>query len=261
VTPQTLTPAELDELAALEAKATPGEWDDEASWDESARCYRAYGPECGRDQAQACFDAELIAAMRSKLPALLSMARRLGEVEARAERDADQQQAFVTFANEQLTAATARAEALQAEVTAAYDRGLAHGKGPNWQQGYYNLADGVLLLTKERDTAEARAEAAEAKLAEVTAENARVWATGNAIAKAADGMRAHERTQDEMLREANALAQAAEKRCGELEAGLFWYAEESTWQRESPNHTTDAEDDKGYRARAALAAAKLGGGG
>lgn len=26
MTPQTLTPAELDELAALEAKATPGEW-------------------------------------------------------------------------------------------------------------------------------------------------------------------------------------------------------------------------------------------
>lgn len=72
------------------------------------------------------------------------------------------------------------------ELRAAYDRGLADGKGPNWQQGYYNLADGILLLTKERDAAIARAEAAE------KAERARVVAW-------LDTLHARHMTHDEVI--------------------------------------------------------------
>ena len=213
----TLTPAELDELADLEAKATRGPWRpkrepppvgnvwfDEHTRDGSAPIEGQGGPGAlgtAVGVAVNLCDADLTAALRNHAPALLAMARRLGELQYRwgefsasnlanlhslnaqltaataraaeldaalttALADAEMAEHAHDACEELLTAATDRAEALQAEVTAAYDRGLAHGKGPNWQQGYYNLADGVLLLTKERDTADARAQAAEKRCGE-----------------------------------------------------------------------------------------------
>jgi len=78
----------------------------------------------------------------------------------------------------------------------------------------------VLVSMYEHDAGRlgGRAEAAEQRVAELEAENQRIWSTGNAIAKAADGMRAHEKTQDDLLRAANA-------RIAELEAALKAIAE------------------------------------
>lgn len=185
MTPQTLTPAELDELAALEAKATPGEWAATAHGAPQERWWtvnKSVGMprQVARIMSSFEHDARLIAALRNHAPALLSMARRLATCVATFDED---HAALVA----QLTAATARAEA------------------------------------------------AEAKLANVEA-----WAL--AETKAAD-----------------ARAQAAEKRCGEVEAALRRIAEGDAGHQGSFDWPEFYESIRKH-AREALAAAKLGGG-
>lgn len=161
MTPQALTHAELDELAALEAKATPGEWLQEPWYcEEGGWC--AMGPhrECDPDsddeleetdepgspchkRAQA--DAAYVRALTAAAPALLAMARRLGEVTCQKCKRAfphneemvcmccnaslvddacfyENRYVHVGDLTQQLTAATARAEALQARAQAAEKR-------------------------------------------------------------------------------------------------------------------------------------------
>ena len=224
MTPQTLTPAELDELAALEAKATRGPWRpkrepppvgnvwfDEHTRDGSAPIEGQGGPGAlgtAVGVAVNLCDAELIAAMRSKLPALLAMARRLGELQYRWGEFSASNLANLHSLNAQLTAATARVAELDAALTTALaDAEMAEHAHDACEE----------LLT----AATARAEAAELREA---------WAL--AETKAAD-----------------ARAQAAEKRCGELIDIV----------EDRLNYIDDRHVVK--ELRAALAAAKLGGGG
>jgi hypothetical protein len=168
VTHQTLTPAELDELAALEAKAFCAPW---VARSFEIECPCPNGQHCGdshtceevnapeeypwssdapadpdAENAGQCIvqidvpgledfakaNAALIAAMRNKLPALLSMARRLGDAEDMAREAeghcdvlhqlANVREEVTALALEQLTAATARAEASDARAQAAEKR-------------------------------------------------------------------------------------------------------------------------------------------
>lgn len=179
MTPQTLTPAELDELAALEAKATRGPWRpkrepppvgnvwfDEHTRDGSAPIEGQGGPGAlgtAVGVAVNLCDAELIAAMRSKLPALLAMARRLGELQYRWGEFSASNLANLHSLNAQLTAATARVAELDAALTTALaDAEMA-------EHAHDACEELLTAATARADTADALAQAAEKRCGELEA--------------------------------------------------------------------------------------------
>lgn len=166
MTPQTLTPAELDELAALEAKATPGEWKllaQPLSSDYLTSVYVEGACVATTSGARERADAALIAALRNAAPALLSMARRLGELQYRWGEFSASNLANLHSLNAQLTAATARVAELDAALTTALaDAEMA-------EHAHDACEELLTAATARADTADALAQAAEKRCGELEA--------------------------------------------------------------------------------------------
>lgn len=122
MTPQTLTPAELDELAALEAKATPGEWSAIHVDDDSPDGGPGHTTMMPMAALTTDADCSFVAALRNHAGPLLAMARRLGELQYRWGEFSASNLANLHSLNAQLTAATARADAADARAQAAEKR-------------------------------------------------------------------------------------------------------------------------------------------
>lgn len=157
----TLTPAELDELAALEREHGNG-WFADARFDAERS-----GGKTHQERGKA------LLRMVEALPALLAMARRLGELQYRWGEFSASNLANLHSLNAQLTAATARAEAADAKLAEVetWVRTL-HGRVARGDHGTaMNLScigDAVFSArqdlseeTTRADTADARAQAAE----------------------------------------------------------------------------------------------------
>ena len=163
----------------LEKAATPGPWESgtatccpDMGWIDGPAgkgrvCPTHEAPK--RTHTIGAEDADLIVWLRNNCTALLDAAERVEAMLARVEDvtgatdamtyeqacaalDAMTEERLAT--KEKLATAERRVAELEVEVRAAYDRGLLDGKGPDWKQGYMNLADGVVAMAKEKEDAE-----------------------------------------------------------------------------------------------------------